>query len=135
MPDPGREAFWRKSARSGAQSNCVEARFDGTVVWLHNSSNPSPQGPTIAITPEDWLTLLDRVHADDLAPQKLGTPALFAGRLLIGFDGEHITIQDSDTPPTSTITYTLDEWHAFLDGVTHDDEFTLPWLLSAPADV
>ncbi|GAA0834530.1 DUF397 domain-containing protein [Streptosporangium amethystogenes subsp. fukuiense] len=125
---------WRKSARSGAQSNCVEARFDGTVVWLHNSNNPSPQGPTITITPEDWLAFLDHVHAGDLAPQRLGTPALFAGRLLIGFDGEHVTIQDSDTPPTSTVTYTLGEWHAFLDGVTHDDEFTLPWLLSTPAN-
>ncbi|MER6830180.1 DUF397 domain-containing protein [Streptosporangium sp. NPDC000563] len=124
--------IWRKSARSGAQSNCVEARFDGTVVWLHNSNNPSPHGPVIAVTPETWLTLLDHVHAGDLAPRKLGTPVHFAGHLLIGFDGDRVTIQDSDTPPTTTVTYTLGEWHAFLDGVTHDDEFTLPWLLGTP---
>ncbi|MFI6450559.1 DUF397 domain-containing protein [Streptosporangium amethystogenes] len=123
--------IWRKSARSGAQSNCVEARFDGTVVWLHNSNNPSPQGPTIAITPEDWLTLLDQVRAGNLTPRKLNSPTLIGGHLLIALDGEHVTVQDNDTP---TIHYTLDEWHAFLDGATHDDEFTLPWLLSTPAD-
>ncbi|WP_433377586.1 DUF397 domain-containing protein [Streptosporangium sp. CA-115845] len=123
--------IWRKSARSGVQSNCVEARFDGTVVWLHNSNNPSPQGPTIAITPEDWLTLLDQVRAGSLTPQKLNSPTLIEGRLLIGFDGEHVTVQDNDTP---TINYTLDEWHAFLDGAAHDGEFTLPWLLGTPAN-
>ncbi|WP_326638524.1 DUF397 domain-containing protein [Streptosporangium sp. NBC_01755] len=123
--------IWRKSTRSGAQSNCVEARFDGTTVWLHNSNNPSPQGPTIAITPKTWLTLLDQVQAGNLTPQKLNSPTLLAGLLLIGFDGEHITVRDNDTP---TVHYTLDEWHAFLDGVTHDGEFTLPWLLGIPAN-
>ncbi|MEU3164877.1 DUF397 domain-containing protein [Streptosporangium sp. NPDC006930] len=123
---------WRKSARSGAQSNCVEARFDGTVVWLHNSNNPSPHGPVLAVTPKTWLTLLDQVRAGNLTLRKPASPTLVAGHLLIGLDGDRVTIQDSDTPPTITVTYTLGEWHTFLDGVTHDDEFTLPWLLGTP---
>jgi len=118
--------IWRKSARSGVQSNCVEARFDGTVIWLHNSNNPAPQGPTIAITPETWLTLLDQVQAGNLTPRELTSPTLVAGHLRIAFDGEHITVKD-------TVHYTLDEWHAFLDGATHDGEFTIPWLLGTPA--
>ncbi|MER5624527.1 DUF397 domain-containing protein [Streptosporangium sp. NPDC002544] len=66
--------MWRKSTRSGAQSNYVEARFDGTTIWLHNSNNPSPQGPAIAITPKTWPTLLDQVQAGNLTPRKPNSP-------------------------------------------------------------
>lgn len=122
--------IWRKSTRSGAQSNCVEARFDGTTVWLHNSNNPSPRPPP-SPSPRRPGSPSSTRFKRATSPPETELPTLLAGLLLIGFDGEHITVRDNDTP---TVHYTLDEWHAFLDGVTHDGEFTLPWLLGIPAN-
>ena len=72
---------WRKSSRSGAQSNCVEACFDGVVVWLRNSKDPSPGGPVIGLQVEQWLRLLDHVHSADLSPAALGLRRLSAPQI------------------------------------------------------
>jgi hypothetical protein len=121
---------WRKSSRSGVQSNCVQARFDGVVVWLHNSKDPSPGGPVIGLAVEQWLMLLDHVHAADLSPAHLDQPVRL-GELLIASDGRHITVELHGTSPK--VRYTPGEWQAFLEGVRHEGEFTPEWLLGDPA--
>ncbi|TDC70157.1 DUF397 domain-containing protein [Actinomadura sp. GC306] len=59
--------FWRKSSRSGSQSqNCVEcaplAPGPDAVVGIRDSTDP--QGPCLALAPEAWRALLVRLKSE-----------------------------------------------------------------------
>lgn len=43
---------WTKSARSGNNGNCVEARFVGGHVEVRDSKDPA--GPTLTFTRAEW---------------------------------------------------------------------------------
>ncbi|MEO3812466.1 DUF397 domain-containing protein [Sphaerisporangium sp. B11E5] len=120
------DSVWRKSSRSGAQSNCVEARFDGVTVWVRNSNDVSQDRPMIGLAAERWLALLERVRRGDLGLDRLATPVRVASEVLVSFDGHRVVVRGDDGQPG--VAYTPAEWRAFLEGVRHDGEFTLAWL-------
>ncbi|MEU9885596.1 DUF397 domain-containing protein [Sphaerisporangium sp. NPDC051011] len=129
-PEQQHGSVWRKSARSGVQSNCVEARSDGVRVWVRNSNDVSPDRPVVAFAADQWLTLLDRVRAGDLALDRLGEPVRARNAALVSFDGLRVIVRADAGGPG--VAYTPAEWLAFVEGVRHDGEFTLSWL-TAPA--
>lgn len=47
---------WRKSARSGSQSNCVMVRHNPTHVQVKDSKNP--EGPVLTFTRGEWLAFI-----------------------------------------------------------------------------
>ena len=60
--DHGRE-LWRKSSRS-SDTSCVEvARGDGLLL-VRDSKGPETQ--ILAMAPEDWRRLLERIRQGDL---------------------------------------------------------------------
>ncbi|MDH2428657.1 DUF397 domain-containing protein [Sphaerisporangium sp. TRM90804] len=123
-----RDGVWRKSARSGVQSNCVEVRFDGVGVWVRNSNDPDPGGPVIGVSAERWLGVLDGVRAGDLALERLAVPVRVDGGLVVRFDGDRVVVEAG-----VAVRYTTAEWEAFLGGVREDGEFGLGWLLGEPS--
>jgi hypothetical protein len=57
-------AWWRKSARSSAQGNCVElARLAGDQVAIRNSRHP--QGPALVFTEAELDAFLEGVKDGD----------------------------------------------------------------------
>lgn len=54
---------WRKSARSGNQGNCVEARLDGEYVEVRDSKSPS--GPVLRFTRAEWAAFVGGVKDDE----------------------------------------------------------------------
>jgi Domain of unknown function (DUF397) len=53
-PTDGR---WRKAKRSmAADNNCVEVKFDGEMVLVRDSKNPT--GPSLCFTRSQWRSLL-----------------------------------------------------------------------------
>lgn len=53
---------WRKSSRSTANSQCVEARYDGQV-RVRDSKNPT--GPSLDFGPQPWQAFVDGVRAGE----------------------------------------------------------------------
>lgn len=58
------DSTWRKSARSGNQGNCVEARRadDGTIE-VRDSKDPG--GPVLRFTPDEWTAFLGGAKDDE----------------------------------------------------------------------
>ncbi|MET8160902.1 DUF397 domain-containing protein [Sphaerisporangium sp. NPDC005289] len=126
------KGIWRKSSRSGAQSNCVEARFDGVMVWVRNS-NDAPWGrAVVGFGAEGWSVFLEAVRAGELGLDRLGADAWSVGEATVLRDGRGVVVQGRGY--ALPVVYTATEWQVFLDGVRHDGEFTLTWL-SEPAAV
>jgi hypothetical protein len=48
---------WQKSSRSGAQSQCVEARHSDMAVEVRDSKL-GDRSPILAATPADWFALV-----------------------------------------------------------------------------
>ncbi|MFC7386494.1 DUF397 domain-containing protein [Sphaerisporangium rhizosphaerae] len=124
------KGIWRKSSRSGAQSNCVEARFDGGTVWVRNSNDAGPGRVVVGFGAEGWPAFLEVVRAGELGLDRLGGDARSVGEATVLRDVRGVVVQGRGYGPP--VVYTAAEWQAFLDGVRHDGEFTLTWL-SEPA--
>ncbi|MGW4643940.1 DUF397 domain-containing protein [Sphaerisporangium sp. NPDC004334] len=122
--------IWRKSSRSGAQSNCVEARFDGVTVWVRNSNDVGPGRAVVGFGAERWPVFLEGVRAGELGLDRLGVDARSVAEATVSRDERGVVVQGRAYGPP--VVYTPAEWQAFLDGVRHDGEFTLTWL-SEPA--
>jgi Domain of unknown function (DUF397) len=58
---------WRKSARSGSQSNCVEVALTERNIAVRDSKDPD--GGMLVLSPETWMTFMmqARVGSFDLA--------------------------------------------------------------------
>jgi hypothetical protein len=56
--EPSR-ARWRKSSRSSANGQCVEAAAIDRTVLIRDSKNP--HGPNLIVTRNSWRTLTDGV--------------------------------------------------------------------------
>ena len=54
--------WWRKSARSGSNGNCVEIAATGTTIAVRDSRDP--HGPQLAFTPDRWKAFTTAVKAD-----------------------------------------------------------------------
>ncbi|RCG32916.1 DUF397 domain-containing protein [Sphaerisporangium album] len=57
-------------------------------------------------------------------------------RLLVLFDGERVLVRDeagAGEEPGTVVRYTRAEWCAFVEGVRHEGEFGLDWLLGRPS--
>ncbi|RJL21431.1 DUF397 domain-containing protein [Bailinhaonella thermotolerans] len=121
---------WRKSTRSGAQSNCVSARYDGSHVWVRNSNHPDD--PPIKLPPGDWLAIVGRAKEGVLQLERLSTPLRLGRRLLITEDAGEVVLTYTHADGETRVRYTAAEWRAFLAGVVEDGEFTLAWL-AAPS--
>jgi Domain of unknown function (DUF397) len=50
---------WRKSSRSGVQSNCVEVVVANNRIFTRDSKNPA--GPTLAFNQSEWSAFLGAV--------------------------------------------------------------------------
>lgn len=63
-PGPGVDpasAGWRKSSRSAANANCVEANLTHPDLVYIRDSKDRGTGPTITVTTRQWATLLDQI--------------------------------------------------------------------------
>lgn len=66
-PDISR-AVWRKSARSGGTTNCVEVAGNlPGVVGIRDSKNPD--GPALAFTRAEWRTFVGNVKNGEFDQQ------------------------------------------------------------------
>jgi Domain of unknown function (DUF397) len=54
------QAAWRKSSRSGFQSDCVEVAFSNSQVGIRDSKNP--EGSILVVDPSVWKTFIRIVH-------------------------------------------------------------------------
>ncbi|MFI5494562.1 DUF397 domain-containing protein [Actinoplanes sp. NPDC051859] len=52
-----RNANWRKSARSGANGNCVEVAQLTATVAVRDSKNP--MGPVLMFAPSQWAAFIE----------------------------------------------------------------------------
>ena len=60
--DGKRAITWRKSSYSGNNGGqCVEVGAAGRLIAVRDSRDP--QGPALAIGPQDWQRFMDRVKA------------------------------------------------------------------------
>lgn len=57
-------AVWRKSSRSGNAGNCVEIGSGAGVVGVRDSKNP--HGPKLALTPAAWNAFRTGIKAGPL---------------------------------------------------------------------
>ncbi|MFI9507498.1 DUF397 domain-containing protein [Nocardia sp. NPDC052566] len=111
---------WFTSSRSNNGNQCVEVRFDGDAVHVRDSKyrrnpvNRTADEPIITVTVSEWTDFLILLRSGRSQPVSAGAHTLFAH-----------TDSSGDTTLRHgylTLTYTPEEWTAFLDGV-HDGEF------------
>ena len=55
---------WRKSSRSNAGGNCVEATPARTEIAVRDSKDP--YGPKLAFPPREWVAFARRIQRGDL---------------------------------------------------------------------
>jgi hypothetical protein len=55
---------WRKSSRSGANTECVEIASSSQVIGVRDSKDQA--GPILALAPTSWRTFVTAVRADCL---------------------------------------------------------------------
>lgn len=125
---------WRKSARSASTTDCVEASTDGLTVAVQNSKFRAPEGPMLTVAGADWLAFLDQVTSGNTERDQLSAlPATYGPfALALAADG-WIELRCADEENSPTVRYTASEWDTFTAGVRLDGEFGLDWLLAAPA--
>jgi hypothetical protein len=58
---------WRKSSRSGIESNCVEVTF--TTGHILTRDSKAPTGPTLSYNPIEWTTFLNNLKNSNLDPR------------------------------------------------------------------
>jgi hypothetical protein len=56
-------AEWRKSSRSNATQECVEAAFLPGVTAVRDSKNPA--GPVLTFAPTGWTNFLSAIKSGD----------------------------------------------------------------------
>ncbi|GAA1636879.1 DUF397 domain-containing protein [Actinoplanes couchii] len=54
---------WRKSKRSGSQSNCVMVRHNSTHVQVKDSKDP--EGPVLTFTHDAWADFVGGAHGGE----------------------------------------------------------------------
>jgi len=113
---------WFKASFSSNAASCVEVRFDGAVVHIRDSkygrdpANDPEREPIITIPCDQWERFLDQVTG------QAGTRA--NGALDVETTADGTTILRA-TKTDLQLTFTADEWNAFLGGV-RAHEFTHP---------
>ncbi|MEU7763733.1 DUF397 domain-containing protein [Nocardia sp. NPDC049190] len=106
---------WFTSTRSNNGNQCVEVRFDGDAVLVRDSKyrrNPAHRTadePIITVTATEWAAFLDLLQTRGRPQGELSAHTAADGRT---------TLRHGET----TLTYTPEEWDAFLLGA-HDGEF------------
>ncbi|MFI5781231.1 DUF397 domain-containing protein [Nocardia sp. NPDC051570] len=107
---------WFKSSFSNQGTNCVEVRFDGDVVlvrdskYLRNPANDPTIEPVIRMRAADWAAFLEAA----LGRSVLDVPGLPA-------IDHHPDGNISLRAPDKSLTYTPDEWLAFVRGIQADE--------------
>ncbi len=59
------EAKWRKSSRSGGQSNCVEIA-DNLTAAIAVRDSKDPDGPTLAVARSAWGSFVQELRSGSL---------------------------------------------------------------------
>jgi hypothetical protein len=110
---------WRKSTYSDHGAACVEANTDADPVLVRDTkyTGPADQRPVIAIPACAWPTFLTAALGEYSGDHDTRVPAI---------EHHEPTGQTSLTDAAGTVlTFTGDEWDAFLSAVG-DGEFSLP---------
>ncbi|NEW38405.1 DUF397 domain-containing protein [Nocardia cyriacigeorgica] len=106
---------WFTSSRSNNGNQCVEVRFDGDAVLIRDSkyrrnpANRSDEEPVITVTACEWTAFIDTVSGRGHTTSVLTVHTAEDGHTRLGHGA-------------TTLTYTPEEWEAFLAGAT-DGEF------------
>ncbi|MFE7744822.1 DUF397 domain-containing protein [Nocardia sp. NPDC057455] len=106
---------WFTSTRSNNGNQCVEVRFDGDAVLIRDSkyrrdpANRPDEEPVITVTAAEWTAFLDAVRTRGRSNGELRAHPAANG---------HTALRHGEI----TLTYTREEWDAFLLGA-HDGEF------------
>ncbi|WP_330233732.1 DUF397 domain-containing protein [Nocardia sp. NBC_00508] len=106
---------WFTSTRSNNGNQCVEVRFDGDAVLIRDSkyrrnpANRPADEPIITVTVAEWTAFLDVLRTRGRSNGELIAHTAANG---------HTRLRHRAT----TLTYTSEEWDAFLLGA-HDGEF------------
>ncbi|MEV0294249.1 DUF397 domain-containing protein [Nocardia sp. NPDC050710] len=105
---------WFTSTRSNNGNQCVEVRFAGDAVLIRDSkyrrnpANRTAEEPIITVTASEWTSFLTMLITGRSHDRLIARTAA---------DGA-TTLTDGDI----TLTYTPEEWDAFLEGA-RDGEF------------
>ncbi len=100
---------WFTSSRSNNGNQCVEVRFDGDAVLIRDSkyrrnpANRPDEEPIITVTACEWTAFIDTVTGRAAATSVLTVHTAEDGHTSLGHRA-------------TTLTYTPEEWQAFLDG-------------------
>lgn len=110
---------WRKSTYSDHGNACVEVNTDSDPVYIRDTkySGNQSQQPVITVPADSWAEFLAAALGTHKGTTTISMPAIEHNELT----GETALTTTIGT----TLTYTKDEWDAFLLGI-RDGEFSLP---------
>lgn len=119
------EVFWKKSTWSNPSGNCVEVRRDPSndLVWLRDTKL-GKNSPVLMFPEQVWIGFTRALKTENALPfgYPINTRPAWDAE---GRETGHVEVRDYRLNGGSPIlTFTKDEWTAFVEGVK-DNEFDL----------
>lgn len=118
------DAVWRKSSLSGSGNNCVEVARVNNRYFVHDSKSLDCSTP--AFFPEEEAEVCQHQLANAVWRKSSRSQGTTDNYIEVAFASELVAVRDSEDPSGAVLSFSPNDWVAFLKCVKAGDFDTRP---------